>query len=134
MELDATVWPVANPLTGLVQRFFMRAHEIDADDTVISGFHAPVEEDVRAILARRSARLIWVPARDLPIVLDESLRQPNEEGRLTMINPFEYKKPSRPTDKSTSQRNQFILGWTTEHYIAHAAPGSALAKDLEQML
>lgn len=36
MELVANVWPVADQLTGLVQRFFMRAYALDADDAVIS--------------------------------------------------------------------------------------------------
>ena len=36
MELVANVWPVADQMTGLVQRFFMRAYAMDAADAVIS--------------------------------------------------------------------------------------------------
>ena len=36
MELVANVWPVADQLTGLVQRFVMRAYALDADDATIS--------------------------------------------------------------------------------------------------
>jgi len=36
MELVANVWPVADQLTGLVQRFFIRAYALDADDATIS--------------------------------------------------------------------------------------------------
>lgn len=36
MELVANVWPVVDEETGLVQRFFMRAYAIEADDRVIS--------------------------------------------------------------------------------------------------
>lgn len=36
MELIANVWPVVDESTGLVQRFFMRAYAISADDRVIS--------------------------------------------------------------------------------------------------
>lgn len=121
------------PGDAVLKAYEWARRQCDLGATVISGFHTPVEKDVRAILARRGARIIFVPARDLPIVLDESLRQPNDEDRLTAISPFDYKKPSRPTQKSASQRNQFILRWTTKHYIAHVAPGSALASDLQAM-
>jgi hypothetical protein len=36
MELVANVWPVADQQNGLVQRFFMRAYAMDADDATIS--------------------------------------------------------------------------------------------------
>ena len=36
MELIANVWPVADAGTGIVQRYFMRAYAIDAEDHVIS--------------------------------------------------------------------------------------------------
>ena len=36
MELVANVWPVVDEKTGLVQRYFMRAYAMDAEDRVIS--------------------------------------------------------------------------------------------------
>jgi hypothetical protein len=36
MELVANVWPVADSLTGLVQRYLMRAYALEADDATIS--------------------------------------------------------------------------------------------------
>ena len=36
MELVANVWPVADSLTGMVQRYLMRAYALEADDTTIS--------------------------------------------------------------------------------------------------
>jgi hypothetical protein len=36
MELVANVWPVVDEGAGLVQRYFMRAYAIDAEDRVIS--------------------------------------------------------------------------------------------------
>lgn len=36
MELVANVWPVVDEGTGLVQRYFMRAYAIEAEDRVIS--------------------------------------------------------------------------------------------------
>jgi hypothetical protein len=36
MELVANVWPVVDEVSGLVQRYFMRAYALDAEDQVIS--------------------------------------------------------------------------------------------------
>lgn len=36
MELVANIWPVVDGGTGVVQRYFMRAYAIDAEDHVIS--------------------------------------------------------------------------------------------------
>ena len=36
MELVANVWPVADSLTGLVQRYLMRAYSLEANDATIS--------------------------------------------------------------------------------------------------
>ena len=36
MELVANVWPVVSSRSGLVQRYFMRAYAIEADDQVIN--------------------------------------------------------------------------------------------------
>jgi hypothetical protein len=122
------------PGDAVLKAYAWARRQCDEQTAVISGFHTPVEKDVRAILARRGAKIIWVPARDIPIVLDATLRPANEEGRLLILSPFHYGKPSRPTQKSASQRNQFILARTPNRYIAHAAPGSTLAKDLDPSL
>jgi len=41
MELVANVWPVADSLTGLVQRFLTRAYAVDADDAPSDFLLAP---------------------------------------------------------------------------------------------
>jgi hypothetical protein len=101
---------------------------------VISGFHTPVERDILEILARRGANIIWVPGRDLPKTLDFAFKIPMDENRLLILTPFAYSKPSRPTKESCSLRNRFVLGWTTQRFIPHVAPGSTLAADLENHL
>jgi hypothetical protein len=136
LDLPATAFFCSTECPGdaVLKAYAWAQRQCDEEAAVISGFHTPVEKDILAILARSGARILWVPARDLPIVLDETLRQPEEEGRLTILSPFDYKKPSRPTQESASQRNQFILRLTQDRYLAHAAPGSSLAKDLDQLL
>lgn len=104
--------------------------QCDAGAAVISGFHTPVEKDVLAILARRGAGILWVPARDLPKRIPTELQPAYEEGRLVLLTPFDPGKPSRPTRESCSIRNRFVLAWTTNRYIPHVAEGSSLAADL----
>jgi hypothetical protein len=98
--------------------------------TVISGFHTPVEKDLLAILARRGARILWVPARDLPKRLPKELKPAWEEKRLLILSPFPYAKPSRATRSSCSQRNRFVLRYASTQYFPHVAPGCSLAADI----
>ena len=85
-----------------------------------------------AILARRGARIIWAPARDLPKTVDAIFKLPMDEGRLLILSPFPYGKPSRPTKESCSARNRFVLGIAAHREIPHIAEGSSLARDIEQ--
>lgn len=107
--------------------------QCDKGGTVISGFHSPVERDVLAILARRGARILWAPARDLPVILPKELKTAQAEDRLLILSPFAYTKRSRPTRESSSQRNRFILHYSTDHYVPHIAEGSSLAADLASL-
>jgi hypothetical protein len=120
------------PGDAILEAYAWARRQCDERSTIISGFHTPVEQDVLAILARRDARIIWVPARDLPKKLPAALTAAQEEGRLLILTPCDYGKPDRPTRESCSLRNQFVLRMANERYIAHAAPGSALEADLKQ--
>lgn len=99
--------------------------------TVVSGFHTPVEKDVLAILARRGANIIWVPARDVPSTIGPELKSPMLENRLLILSPFAYGHPSQATKESCAERNRFILRRWPDRYIPHVAPGSSLVADLE---
>lgn len=124
----------ACPGDKILEAYEWARRQCDEGRTVISGFHTPVEKDVLAILARRGANIIWVPARDLPKTLDVGFAIPFDENRLLILSPFPYGKPSRPTKESCSLRNRFILSRAAERYIPHVAPESSLAIDLENHL
>jgi len=107
--------------------------QCDEGGGVISGFHTPVEKDVLAILARRGANIVWVPGRDLPKSIDAVFKTPMDEGRLLILSPFPYGKPSRPSKASCSERNRFVLARAAERFIPHVATGSSLAGDLDSL-
>ncbi|MGF1657034.1 MAG: hypothetical protein ACFCU3_08665 [Verrucomicrobiales bacterium] len=101
--------------------------QCDEGGTVISGFHTPVEKDVLAILARRGAKIIWVPARDLPKRTPTLLHPAEAEGRLLILTPFAPGKPSRPTKDSCDARNHFVLSRASAGVVSFAHPQSSLA-------
>ncbi len=118
------------PGDKVLEAYDWARRQCDEGGTVISGFHTPVEKDVLAILARRGANILWVPARDLPKRIPTDLQSAFQEERLVILSPFAPGQPSRPTKASCSLRNRFVLHWTPDHYIPHVAPGSSLATDL----
>lgn len=122
------------PGDKILEAYEWARRQCDEGGTVISGFHTPVEKDVLAILARRGANIIWVPARDLPKTFDAAFAIPFDENRLLILSQFSYGKPSRPTKESCSLRNRFILSRAAELYIPHVAAESSLAIDLENHL
>lgn len=117
------------PGDKILEAYDWARRQCDEGGTVISSFHTPVEKDVLAILARRGAKILLIAARDLPKTTPKELQSAAAEGRLIILSPFAYGRPSRPTRESCSVRNRFVLGWTTAHYIPHLAPGSSLAED-----
>ena len=118
------------PGDKILEAYAWARRQCDEAGTVIPGFHTPVELDVLAILARRGARIIWVPARDLPQKLPAAFSTPWAENRLLIMTPFDYGKPGRPSRESCSTRNRFVLRFAPDCYIAHQAQGSALEADV----
>ncbi len=132
LDTPATAFLCSTQCPGdtILEAYAWARCQCDERATVMSGFHTPVEQDVLAILARRDARIIWVPARDLPKKIPAELTQAAAEQRLLILSPFDYGRPDRPTRESCSQRNQFIIRMNPRRYIAHAASSSALAADI----
>ena len=73
---------------------------------VISGFHTPMEKDVREILSAGNSPQIWVCARALPLRPSAPVQKSLKEGELLIVSPFPrtpapHKKP-RISAPSTS--------------------------------
>jgi hypothetical protein len=132
LENPATAFLCSTRCPGekILEIYAWARRQCDEGGAVISGFHTPVEKDVLAILARRGAKIIWAPARDLPKTTPHVLQSAEAEGRLLIVTPFEEGKPSRPTKASCSIRNRFILTMAENHYVPHVAPNSSLKCDL----
>jgi len=128
LEKPATAFLCSTKCPGdkVLEFYEWARRQCDEGGTVISGFHTPVEKDVLAILARRGANILWVPARDLPKRTPKILQPAEAEGRLLILTPFPEGKPSRPTKASCEVRNRFVLEHARGGHLVFRATGSKL--------
>lgn len=110
----------------------LRAHDAaarlrDQGETVISGFHSPVERDCLHILLRGRQSLIICPARALDgMRLPRAWQTAVNAGRLLLLSPFE-KTPRRVTADSAHRRNTLVAALADRVLIVHGAPGGQIA-------
>ncbi|MEX2606243.1 MAG: hypothetical protein WD708_02770, partial [Kiritimatiellia bacterium] len=81
--------------------------QCDAEATVVSGFHSPVERDVFEILSRRRAKMIQVYARRLPRRLEPWIIQLLERDRLLILTPHDD-NVVRENRSLCLQRNELV--------------------------
>ena len=96
----------------------------DANISVVSGFHSPMELECLNLLLRGTQPIVVCPARSLERPrLPRAWRTPIEQGRLLVLSPFPP-DAIRTTQKLTEARNLLVSELATALFIAHAAPGS----------
>ena len=96
---------------------------------VISGFHSPLECDVRDILLNGKQPLVWAVARALPRRLLANIKPAIAAERLLIVSPVSQTEKF-PTRKNATIRNRFIVTVARQVIIAHATPDG----ELEQFL
>ncbi|MBD2325991.1 DNA-processing protein DprA [Alkalinema sp. FACHB-956] len=105
----------------------------DANISVISGFHTPIEQDCLKILLRGIQPIIHCPARSIhQMRLSPAQKQAIGANRLLLISPFSASYP-RITAELAAKRNAMIGAIAHIILIAYAAPNSktlALAQSL----
>jgi predicted Rossmann fold nucleotide-binding protein DprA/Smf involved in DNA uptake len=111
----------------------LRSHDFarrarDEGQTVISGFHSPIEKECLHILLRGRQPIIICPARAI-----EKMRIPTEcraafdAGRILFLSPF-ISEPGRITRESALHRNEVVAALADQAFIPHAAPGGETAR------
>lgn len=97
----------------------------DAGQTVIGGFHSPMEQECLRLLLRGAQLVVVCPARGI-----QDYRVPGEwragleAGRLLLLSPFGA-DDRRVTAELAERRNHFVAELASEVFIAYAAPDSA---------
>jgi len=105
----------------------------DKGQTVISGFHSPIEKDCLRILLRGEQPIIICPARSL-----DTMRLPKEwkdsvfAGRLLILSSVSGNQ-RRPTTDLARERNFLVAALADEIYFIHVEP-DGLIDDLTQSI
>ena len=105
---------------------------VKSDRVIVSGFHAPLEQQVLRSVLRRKGRVVKVLARgmtDYRPTPEE--REPLSNGRMLVISAF-APIVTRTTRETALARNRLVLALATESVIPHVAVGSPLAALLEK--
>lgn len=96
----------------------------DTQQTVIGGFHSPMEKECLQLLLRATQPVIICPARFLTgMRLPREWRQPLENGRLLLLSSFAHSQ-RRVSAGLAQQRNEFVAALADQIFIDYAAPGS----------
>lgn len=95
--------------------------------TIISGFHAPLEREVLAILLKGTGRIIIAPARSLV-----TMRPPRDwltaltENRLLIVSPFT--NTPRDSRATATKRNQFVVQIADQIVFGYISNGGKVEK------
>ena len=101
--------------------------------TIVSGFHAPVEQEAFTVLLRGPGRIVYCPARSLPKRLKPEWRTALDAGHLSIVSPFPA-TVRRATKEAARARNRFVAALADAVLIAYAHPGSSTAQLAQEAL
>jgi predicted Rossmann fold nucleotide-binding protein DprA/Smf involved in DNA uptake len=95
----------------------------EADISVISGFHSPMEKECLRLLLRGTQPILHCPARSLEgMRLSPKQKHALEVGRLLLLSPFPA--PQRRTTADLAEKRNGVVGAIASAlFIAYAAPG-----------
>lgn len=106
----------------------------ESGQTVIGGFHSPVEKEWFRLLLRGKNPIIICPARSIhDIRIPVEWNQPLSERRLLILSPF-GKAENRMTKDLALQRNEFVAALADKIIIAYASPCGNLASLKQKLL
>jgi len=106
----------------------------DADMTVISGFHSPMERECLTILLRGAQPVIICPARSINNMrINKEYKKPLKDGRLLFLSPFDANK-QRISAKTSHYRNLFVAALSAVIFVVHAGTGSKTESFCKEIL
>lgn len=105
-----------------------------ANITVISGFHSPMEQECLRILLKGPQPVVICPARSIETMRIPSDWKPHiEQGRMLICSPFD-KNHKRTTARTAQLRNQFVADIVEQVFVAYAAPNSKTESLCQKLL
>ncbi len=116
------------PGSAILRALELAAQLRDANRTVISGFHTPVEKECLAILLRGKSPIVICPARSLAkLRLPSTWKAALASGQLLLLSPFPNHH-HRATTENADRRNQLVAALAAEIIAPHVNPGGRLDK------
>lgn len=98
--------------------------------SIISGFHSPLEKECLRILLKGTQPVIISPARGIWKRIPKEW-QPHIENGLMLIVSIFTESITRMTKETAIKRNEFIMKLASAVYIAHAVDGGMLDKEIQ---
>ena len=99
--------------------------------TIISGFHSPLERSVLEVLLTAHGKAVIALARDV-----DKARQPSAWRQAVLKNEIAIVSvdpgTQRLTEDLASTRNDWVAKLASDIVIAHAEPAGTLARDVER--
>jgi len=109
---------------GLASRAYdLGQHWRAQSQSVVSGFHSPVEQQVYDLLLKSPVPICQVLARGLPRRLPPEIQRPLAEQRLLLASPFP-EDMDRVTRETAAIRNQVVAELAQQLVVAYAHPES----------
>lgn len=114
---------------NLILKFYDALRTLrDGRQTVISGFHSPIEQEALLTLMRGQGGIVVCPARSIDTMrVPVAWRQALTDGRLLVLSPFGAHE-ERITARLAVRRNEFVVDVSDRVLIVHAEPGSRTAE------
>ena len=115
------------PASIILKSYDWAIEQREQGNCVISGFHSKIEKDVFHYLLKGDQPIILAEGRGIKQKYNPEITQAIKENRLLVITPFD-KSTTRITQKTASQRNEFMASLADEIIIAYASPNGKLQK------
>lgn len=98
----------------------------DSSNTIVSGFHSPVEQECLRVLLRGQCNIIHFPAREIEHLRIRKVWRPALDQDRMFIMTLGSFKNRHMSRVETRQRNRLIAGLADTLYIPYATPGGFL--------
>ncbi|MFL6227349.1 MAG: DNA-processing protein DprA [Pyrinomonadaceae bacterium] len=120
---------------SLILRFYDVLRTLRGErQTIISGFHSPIEQEALLTLMKGQGGVIICPARSIDNMrVPPAWRQALTDKRLLVLSPFAANE-ERVTARLAVRRNELVAAVADRVLIVHAEPGGRTAKLAQTIL
>lgn len=129
LESETTAFFCSTQCSGaaILRSFETARRWRDQKQTIIGGFHSPIEKEVFQILLKGNGKIVVCPARSLEkMCLPADWENALAQNRLLILSTL-TEKPRQSRDLAI-QRNRFVAHLADRILVAHHAPGGSTEK------